>query len=208
MACIGSIRWKNVVLVLFLSVLVFSMKGWGQKPQPRASGFSPLPPVGAILAYVGQGELPPGWTVCDGKVIGEAHGFQKDQVDSFWWNRKVPDLNGRFLRGTTEVEQVAMNGGNDTVKALTTNKDGSHMHDYSLPDVTGRITEGRAGSGKKEDYGSGYDVVGPEGVGNHAHFIEGGKRTTPASQGSHQHNIPEITLVPKYTAVRYIIRIY
>jgi hypothetical protein len=219
------IRWKDIVSILFLSGCVLAMRGFGQQSQPHAGGFSPLPPVGAILAYVGQGELPPGWTVCDGKVIDEAHGFQKDQVDSFWWNRKVPDLNGRFLRGTTEADQVARNGGSDEVTGLKTISDGAHQHDYSVPTKTGRITENESGSDAGGGgYGSAYNVVassgdyarkhhlpaanGATGNGNHAHYITGGNMQTPVSQGAHQHQIPKFTAIPNYTVVRYIVRVY
>jgi hypothetical protein len=94
-----------------------------------------LPPVGTILPFMGpKDRIPPGWTLCDGKLIDAKHGFKKDEVDPFWWGKNVPDLRGCFLRGRVAAERLGNKAGRDDIPAHQTKKDGQHKHSFQDPE--------------------------------------------------------------------------
>ena len=64
-------------------------------PVPTAPSPPPLP-SGAIVAFAG-GEVPAGWTVCDGRATPGG--------------RPTPDLRDRFVLGTTPGEPAGQPGG-------------------------------------------------------------------------------------------------
>lgn len=69
-------------------------------------------PIGSIVGYLGDGELPDGWLLCDGRndlsvadlpelfdVIGTRYGGHADEGQAKF---SLPDLRGVFLRGLDE----------------------------------------------------------------------------------------------------------
>ncbi len=99
---------KKSVLVLMVLCLI-----WAFGPQSVQAGknTSPNPPLGTILVYAGKVDLNPNtgpvWLICDGRtvsrttypdlftLIGDTFG-KGDGMTTF----NLPDLRGRFLRGT------------------------------------------------------------------------------------------------------------
>jgi hypothetical protein len=210
-----------VVILVAVGVLLTRLNG-GQVAPPQAAGDGLVTRVvqpGMIVAYCGQ-DLPRGYVWADGSTNWPNDSW----VPMPLRGTPVPNLNGQFLRGTTDLTAVGTHAGHDSVAGLTTANDGAHTHTYDLPSKTGRITEREQGTGAGGgDYGHGYDVVvssgayqygyhlpynnGATGQGNHAHYLDGGTRTTPGGQGQHQHTIPAFSTIPEYVAVRYIIRV-
>jgi hypothetical protein len=213
---------RSIVHGVFLATTFLMITGFGRQVQPAAQGgFSPLPPVGAILAYCADGDPPPGWTDCDGKVIDAAHGFSRDKVAEAWWNRTVPTLNGRFLRGKTGDESIGQSYGSDQVPSHATTSGGAHAH--TLPSFTGGIALSKDGwvnpgafllvdmFGGAHENGTQFLQTENDngrnehqrGKGQHRHLLGG----NTSEAGAHQHSIEAVQYVPKYVAIRYIIRI-
>lgn len=188
---------------------------------------------GMIIPYCGE-DLPPGYRWCNGNdpkdYPNQDNVFPKDAswVPLHLRGKPLPDLNGRFLRGVGATEMVGHPDGKDSATGLSTANEGQHPHTVNLPTKTGRITEGEqgtsAGMGPGKNWGCGYNVVMPSGeykygmhlqvappasgVGNHAHYyLDGGAVSTVDSEGKHEHSLPEIPTVPRYVAVKYIIRV-
>lgn len=62
-------------------------------------------PVGTILPYYGSlSGIPKNWRLCDGKPV-------TDDAQSPFYNQKVPDLQGKFLRGVTNYGSGGFGGG-------------------------------------------------------------------------------------------------
>ena len=71
-------------------------------------------PIGGIIPYAGLSEdLPDNWRICDGGLV--------DDPSSPYHDKEVPNLVGRFVRGTADPEQVRVSGGSD-----------SHNHEINL----------------------------------------------------------------------------
>jgi len=67
MRLLSSHSWGNVMTALALGVMILAAAGFRQQAYPPAAGFSPLPPVGAVLAFAGDEAPPSCWTLCDCK---------------------------------------------------------------------------------------------------------------------------------------------
>jgi hypothetical protein len=111
-----------------------------------------LIPVGTIMAYGGDTGDPSvvtalgsqGWLPCDGRTY-TAQDYPKlaEVIGNAFGTLKVPDLRGRFLRGTDQGAQRdpdaasrrAENGGNggDKVGSVQDDQFKSHQHQYKAP---------------------------------------------------------------------------
>jgi hypothetical protein len=110
-------------------------------------------PVGTVLPYalpVDSGQLydrlPRNWVLCDGRAIDSKHprAFGQGEVDPAYWNKSVPDLTGRVLRGAVKGEVAGNLGGKDSVSGLMTTRGGAHVHeipahDHHIGGLTGSI---------------------------------------------------------------------
>lgn len=91
--------------------------------------------------------LPRNWVLCDGKKINENHPrqFKSEEVSTQFWNTTVPNLNDRFLRGTTNLDTVGEEVGTNT-----------HSHQVSVSGGTGGPSELAHGKDKpnEEQFGN------------------------------------------------------
>lgn len=178
-------------------------------------------PVGTIMAVgiAGSDEelyrvLAKGWVLCDGQVVDTKHPaqFKREDVSSGWWNKPVPNLGGRVLRGHGAGEAVlAFNRPNDATAAVAVAGAGAHGHD--LPPRTASISNAgpaipahtyltRDNNG---GFGTGFHLATdstPAIEGQHRHDLGGS-----IGGGDHGHNVPPLDIVPSYVAVRFIIRV-
>lgn len=108
-------------------------------------------PTGAIMPY-GSATTPTGWLLCDGaeisqnkyndlyNVLGQSFGGSDGTF-------KVPDLNGKFIRGS--ITSVGATGGNETFTIALTNLpnvslqviDPQHTHLFTASPHTHNITD-------------------------------------------------------------------
>src|SRR5690606_8137488 len=66
------------------------------------------PPVGSILPWFGSEEsLPPNWQVCDGAEVRDP----RSPLRNLLKEGRVPNLEGRFLRGATKTKAAGDFGG-------------------------------------------------------------------------------------------------
>lgn len=188
-----------------------------------------LPPIGTILPFYGHPNalMNTGWVLCDGTMVSEANSFKQTEVHPFFWEKRLPDLGGRVLRGVSGAETVGNRAGSDQLSTAQTNEAGQHAHNgnshtHALRERTGRVSNGGPDPGMGEykirDDHRGwtnahhFDVGGDGGnnEGNHYHDLGGSTSATSSSmaqRGSHVHSISAVSIVPSYVAVRFIIRI-
>jgi hypothetical protein len=152
-----------------------------------------LVPVGTAVPYFGDpAKIPPGWTLCDGKVLDATTGFKRDGVARELWGKSVPNLSGRLVRGRTANEEVGNAGGSDTIASHNTKSGGLHTHSFDDPTraiqgFTGHIsTQGGEWPGSRNTY----SVTDP--FGNHQAGANIAAITDKADQreratGQHRH---------------------
>jgi len=153
-----------------------------------------LCPAGSIIAYGGT-TAPAGWLLCDGTsytrttysalftAISTSFGTASATVFN------VPDLRGRFLRGTDNgtardpdrASRTAINtGGNtgDAIGSLQTDALRSHTHDYSdifYSEAGGTVpVPGNRGSGNTDYDNAGFDM-------RRTSYATGGSETRPVN---------------------------
>jgi hypothetical protein len=170
-------------------------------------------PVGGILPCYLTGDdeaiyqvLPREWVLCDGKRLDEAHPrrFQESDVAPHLWKAATPDLAGRFPRGVSGDQKVGSVGGDDLLP--------DHSHD--MPAHTGRVSE------RKDD-----PTLEPDGKAHGMWLRDNGEFAVRQfkldrdfsnnSNGNHSHFLPATksvsgtrpSIVPRYTAVRFVMRI-
>jgi microcystin-dependent protein len=96
-----------------------------------AGTISVVPPVGSIISYMGK-TIPSGWIRCDGKPIINSNNIYKSLIDlgigtSNTTTYTPPNLLGRFLRGTTNINSVNSTAGSSSVTLSESNMP-SHNH--------------------------------------------------------------------------------
>lgn len=187
------------------------------------------PPVGTVLAHVGQ--WPPlkqngdamteeetwefGWVECKGQ------NYDKEQYQELFrafGSEQLPDFRGRVGRGCSEGEVVRATGGWNVVPAGSTGSAGNHAH--NLPAWTGYIGINPPDQPRDKKYSIEDDHAGwRANQGNDPHHIEvggGGNAEgqhrhelggNTATGGEHTHSIPSIDIVPSYVAVKFIIKV-
>lgn len=186
---------------------------------------APCVPLGMMLPYFGD-KLPKGFVWAD----GESRWPDKDWVPEHLRGKaRVPNMNGRTLRGVDSDSDVGLAGGSDHIASHSTMVDGAHEHAFrdhvhSLPELTGQVAQ----TGPFPPYKSfsvkdaggtfcnpgHFDVGdGPDGnQGQHRHELGGNTSTAiriteSKKEGVHSHNIGELDYIPAHITVRWIIRI-
>ncbi|MGB5595494.1 MAG: hypothetical protein WBM62_15870 [Crocosphaera sp.] len=106
-------------------------------------------PIGSIIPVgiaLKTNELAPNWVLCNGQILNEQNGFKREDISYLFWNKKVPNLNdGRFLRGTSNLDTVGKEVGTNT-----------HSHQVSVSGGTGGPSELAHGKDKpdQEEFGN------------------------------------------------------
>lgn len=96
-------------------------------------------PVGTIVAFSGPKEnIPKGWVICDGRehsiAKGTTYHYLFKTIGYKWSKNKegntfnIPNLNGFFLRGATN---------NENIGRFENDQIGEHYHTYSQVDIVG-----------------------------------------------------------------------
>lgn len=186
-------------------------------------------PIGGIVPYVGDVNLPSNWQICDGGDLRpDANAALKVRLGG-----KVPSMVGRVPRGVTISDQVAVSIGSDRLEfpVSTTDHSGGHRHrvdahTHPLSGRTGLVSSEPADSVqpmafKNEDgrwltesHINRIDSGQADDEGQHRHDLGGhtddNANTYTDSVDSHAHTIPEHSAecIPASTTVVYIIRIY
>jgi len=155
-------------------------------------------PTGTIVAFAGaEGDVPIGWTLCDGKALATVPGSLnlRNLIGP-----NAPNLKGMFLRGTgqspvnfqqgpvlrgTQMDQVKEHL--HSINQLQTNSAGSHFHSYRDRDIAEGTSSG--------DYADGDGTDGRDSArdtataGDHTHTLSGntdktgGAESRPVSYG-------------------------
>jgi Phage Tail Collar Domain len=185
----------------------------------RLSQFNP--PVGTVAAYLGAWppkgtsldawEAKVGWMLCNGRAFDAK---TCPELAAVLPGRALPNYVGRLARGAVAGEAVGAAGGADVVSFATVAA-GGHVH--SLPALTGTISNGGPNPGGKRyhvhDNNKGWrpdNWLSTEGKGNNRpepegqHYHDLGGNT--GSEGAHAHQVNNLSIVPSYLAVHYIIK--
>ena len=179
-------------------------------------------PIGAIEAFGGD-IIPDGWALCDGStlsrteyaslfaIIGTAHGHGTESSPGVSDGTRfhLPDLRGRFLRGTdngtgrddSADSRTASNAGGNTGDAV------GSVQDDQMQRMTGSISKSRFGSG-----GSGSGVLRVSGSSSNAANGGGSAATTHTfdslnSPNSRASATTDGETRPRNANVNYIIKI-
>ena len=173
--------------------------------------------------------LPKGYVLAD----GQANWPNADWVPVHLRGKKVPDLDGRFLRGVSDVHEIGVAGGNNWIRDLTTMNDGAHQHPLPVHrhnlagegtttgTVSNRIDEIKPHPYMVRNSGGGWcvgwiatsrDPQPGNGEGQHRHDLEGETQRSDAKietekGGSHSHIIADFEHVPAFMQCRWIIRV-
>jgi hypothetical protein len=153
-------------------------------------------PTGTIVAFAGvEGNLPAGWTLCDGRPLNNVTG-SANLIALIGAN--APNLQGMFLRGTgtspinNQAGPALRDTQDDAIESHTstgsTTTTGDHKHKYadryhsdSVPD------DSDAGVGSGDQNGNKNDVLDTGGTGAHDHNVSvsytGGNETRPVNYG-------------------------
>jgi len=103
-----------------------------------AQNNGPQVPVGSIVAWGGTGSLPTGWLECNGATLNRttyadlfsAIGTQFGAPSSTEFS--LPNLNNKFLRGTTTANAVGTTGGSDNTEVPVPYHRHSHDHKHGM----------------------------------------------------------------------------
>lgn len=165
-------------------------------------------PVGTIVPFMGtKQQIPSGWVVCDGETHIPSDSRLSDMIT------KVPDLQGRFLRGASTDEKLGKTDGVDHFDARSIIRSGKHHHSYS--GTTGTISSGGQplqhtpysivdeGAGFTQDRMISVQNGHSSKEGHHRHDL----RITTPDAGEHYHSLPSETNLPPYCVVYFIMRV-
>lgn len=198
--------------------------GWDRRMDERAALRSV--PVGGVVAYFGPlNRLPPGWQLCDGSELrADADASLRASLKG----GRVPDLLGRFLRGSSNHSEVI--GDVDGVVSIETNVSQSDPHthridghSHALPATTGSISNSGGNPGNHRylvrDNVSGNQWEndhlavdsGPGDEGQHRHDLGGqtdARNLSANPNGVHNHRLNlELSNLPPHVTTLYIMRI-
>lgn len=103
-----------------------------------AQNNGPQVPVGSIVAWGGTGSLPTGWLECNGATLNRttyadlfsAIGTQFGAPSSTEFS--LPNLNNKFLRGTTTANAVGTTGGSDNTEVPVPYHRHTHDHKHGM----------------------------------------------------------------------------
>jgi microcystin-dependent protein len=104
-------------------------------------------PIGAIVAFAGsKTEQPPGWELCDGKLMNSVDYIELFKVIGCRWGKglnegefMLPNLQGMFLRGTDYSKVIDPDVGARSNSLGETGEVGSFQSD-ALQNITGNIS--------------------------------------------------------------------
>lgn len=166
-------------------------------------------PTGTIVAFIGsEGDIPVGWTLCDGRALNTVDGSQ-NLINLIGAN--APNLRGMFLRGTGtspvngESGPSVMGTQNDALE--------SHLHDKGTLDVPA------SSGGHDHTVTFKYDWSSSNGDGGGSRRYgddgsDGNRDETTDSNGAHDHSITGSTALtgnnetrPVNYGVNYIIKL-
>ena len=102
-------------------------------------------PPGTIVAFAGPStRIPPGWLFCDGASVGrETYPTLFAAIGTTWGSGtgtssfNLPDLRGRFLRGTDQGSNRDLDRVNSDAGVGTFQDDQFRLHSHTVPTGTG-----------------------------------------------------------------------
>ena len=156
-----------------------------------AQNVGPHVPIGGMVAWPSPNAAPTGFIEANGQSLNRNSFPALFSVLGYTWggsgdNFNVPDMNNRYLRGTTVPGTVGTPVGSDSV-TLAQNQIPSHSHDISHTHnvnhshaVGHSHAAGTSGSGGAH----GHDASGSSTGGSHAHNTSIG-----AGTGTHNHSV-------------------
>lgn len=178
-------------------------------------------PIGTVLDWYRPDtsfSLPSNFAICNGATITDP--------ESPYYNKAVPNLLNRFIRGVTHVNNIGSSGGGKDLgegaepgKPFTTSGSGSHSH--TLSGTTGSVSNVNNSSGTTSNYyvrddSSGWtqnahiavDTGGNSArEGQHKHTLQG----STDSVSNHTHTVKVLIsaeeMMPSYYGLLKIIRI-
>ena len=134
---------------------------WEDIQNPPAIGGSGGAPIGSIIAYGGV-NIPEGWLKCDGTAVSRTEFSELFAALSISWGAgdgvntfHLPDLRGRFLRGTDEgagndpdaAERTALHllgNAGDQLGSYQPDQVLSHFHRLSIGDARTNVSSNGA----------------------------------------------------------------
>jgi hypothetical protein len=152
------------------------------------------PPVGTIMAFVGDpAAVSANWQLCDGALLKDPSSPLREVCK----DGRVPNLNGKFLRGAVHVNDILKEGGKanvDVVVQLGVNIDTR----YGWRKDNLRLVDGD-NPRNNNAYVTGHDALGISG--------RNGDMARPAVVGQTDARSYAIPTLPPYSTVYYMIRI-
>jgi len=162
------------------------------------SGFGTVPVGGIILWSGADNAVPAGWALCNGQTVN---------------GRTTPNLQGRFVMGSSSGRGVGTIGGAESVTLTinqlpahnhvvsgNTSSSGAHTHPFRAFHANfahkGSATEG---STKNDGDGSFTDDSAVQSAGDHTHSINLTSQSTGGGQA--------ISILPPFYAMAYIMRV-
>ncbi len=117
--------------------IIQRVAGYCQCPESDNRVFGESVPVGGILLWAGDIDNPPdGWLVCDGselfvEMFPELYSILFDYDDPAILRFNLPDLRGKFVRGSNTANPTGTIGGSDTT-TLTASMVPEHQHKFRV----------------------------------------------------------------------------
>lgn len=129
-------------------------------------------PVGGIIAWPSRNAVPTGWTECNGQFLStttyaELYAVLGTVYGSGTGTFKVPDLNGKMIRGNTTVNDTGTNIGDDNPNVPLLQHRHDHQHSHSMTHY--------------HDVNHSHDVSVSVNSSNHSHNIGHGHNTSATS---------------------------
>ena len=198
----------SLVVILLWSVGLQMRRGaplvCGSTILPASSANCPVRPelepfpVGAIVAFFGpDNRIPTGWALLNGQLAPENSQLGFD-ADSAVVGEQLPDLRGRFIRGSADPLQpnhLAM-GGND-------NTDWSHAHRWARFDSDEDWHSYKNRNGNLTNVDNWNNGIDDDGRGVYPLLVEEGTSLYTERLGN-----AEESNLPSYVELRWIIRVF
>lgn len=161
-------------------------------------GIDRIVPIGVITPFYGDpATLPDNWRVCDGSMVNDMESPFNEMI--------LPDLRERFIRGEAEsscnvLGSLEEGGSDNHLHDININESGVHSHSGSV-----RVQ----GTTSSEGQGIPKGILDWHATGVHNHSIDITSSFNTDDAGNHIHTatLGEVSHLPSYIALHYIIRI-